>query len=59
MDKKNALLRIVGLHNRLVMEMTVDAEDFDGTDQERDFVTAASRWPNAMALWMVSCERYK
>lgn len=59
MDKKKALLRIVGLHDRLTMEMMVEAEHFEGTDAERDYVAAASRWPNAMARWMVSGERYK
>ena len=59
MDKKKALLRIVGHHNRLVAEMMVQAEHFVGTDAERDYVAAASRWPNAMAKWMLSCERYK
>ena len=59
MDKRKALLRIVGLHNRLLTEMMVEAERFEGTDAERDYVAAASRWPNAMARWMVSCERYK
>lgn len=59
MDKKRALLRIVGLHNRLVTEMMAQVERFEGTDAERDYVSAASRWPNAMAQWMVSCERYK
>lgn len=58
-DKKMALLRIVGLHNRLVAEMMVEADRFEGTDAERDYVTAASRWPNAMAQWMLSCDRYK
>lgn len=59
MDKKKALLRIVGIHNRLVTETMVEAAHFEGTDAERDYVSAASRWPHAMALWMVSCERYK
>ena len=59
MDKRKALLRIVGLHNQLVTEMLVQVERFEGTDAERDYVTAASRWSNAMALWMLSCERYK
>ena len=59
MEKKKALLRIVGHHNRLVTEMMTEADGFEGTGPEKDYVTAASRWPNAMALWMLSCERYK
>ena len=59
MDKKKALLQIVGHHNRLVTEMMVQVEGFEGTDSESGYVTAASRWPNAMAKWMLACERYK
>lgn len=59
MEKKEALLRIVGLHNRLVMEMMVEADRFEGTAAEKSYVAAASTWPNAMALWMMYCDRYK
>lgn len=59
MDKKKALLRIVGLHNRLVTQMMVEADRFEGTAAERDYVATASTWPNAMAQWMLSCDRYR
>lgn len=59
MEKKKALLRIVGLHNRLVAEMLLGTQGFEGSDSEKNYVAAASAWPNAMAQWMVSCERYK
>ncbi|KAM0796521.1 hypothetical protein BDR22DRAFT_522200 [Usnea florida] len=59
MEKKQALLRIVNLHNRLVAEMMLGAEGFGGSESEKNYVAVASSWPNAMAQWMVSCERYK
>ena len=59
MEKKKALLRIVGRHNRLMTEMTADADHFEGTDAEKGYVAVASAWPNAMAKWMLSCQRYK
>ena len=59
MEKKKALLRIVSLHNRLVAEMLLEAQGFEGSVSEKNYVAAASAWPNAMAQWMVSCERYK
>ncbi len=58
-DKKKALLQILTLHNRLVAEMLAEVEHFEGTENEYDFVSVASRWPHAMAKWMMSCERYK
>ena len=59
MEKREALLRIVGHHNRLVTEMTAEADGFEGTDEEREYVAAALAWPKAMAMWMLSCQRYK
>ena len=58
-EKKKALLRVVGLHNGLVAEMMSEAEGFGGDEAERKYVAAASAWPNAMARWMVGCERYR
>ena len=59
MDKQTALLRIVGHHNKLVTAMMAEANRFTGTEAEKAYVDAASRWPNAMAKWMLSCQRYK
>ena len=59
MDKKKALARVVGHHNRLVTEMMAEVDRFEGTDAEKQYVAAASKWPNAMAKWMLSCQRYK
>ena len=59
MDKKKALVRIVGHHNRLVTEMMAEVDRFEGTDAGRGYVTAACGWPTAMAKWMLSCQRYK
>lgn len=60
MDKKKALLRIVGHHNRLVTEMVGQVGRFEGSNGAvRDYVVVAVGWPDAMAKWMMSCERYK
>lgn len=59
MDKKKALVTVVGHHNRLVTDMMAEVDRFDGTDAEKGYVSAASRWPDAMARWMLSCQRYK
>lgn len=60
MDKKKALLHIVGHHNRLVTEMMGQVERFrDSNGPERGYVAAAGGWPDAMTKWMMSCERYK
>ena len=59
MDKKKALVRVAGHHNRLVTEMMAEADRFEGTEAENGYVAAASGWPNAMAMWMLSCQRYK
>ena len=59
MEKKKALVRVVGHHNRLVAEMMAEVDRFEGTDAEKGYVAAASGWPNAMAKWMLSCQRYK
>ena len=59
MEKKKALLRIVNFHNRLVAEMMLGADGLGGSESEKNYVAVASSWPNAMAQWMVSCERYK
>ena len=60
MEKRKALLRIVSHHNRLVTETIGQVERFEGSNAgERDYVVAAAGWPDAMAKWMQSCERYK
>ena len=59
MDKKKALGQIVRHHNRLVADMMAEVDRFEGTEEERAYVAAASGWPNAMAMWMMSCQRYK
>ena len=59
MDKKKALLRVVRHHNRLATKMMAEVDRFDGTAGEKTYVAAASGWPNAMAQWMRSCQRYK
>lgn len=59
MNGKKALLRLVNHHNQLVTEMIREAEELDGADAAKDYVSAAATWPHAMAVWMISCERYK
>ena len=59
MDKQTALLRIVGHHNTLVTEMMAEVNRFEGPEAEQRYVAVASRWLNAMAKWMLSCQRYK
>ena len=59
MDKKKALVRVVRHHNRLVTKMIAGADRFEGTAEEKRYLAAASGWPNAMAQWMRSCQRYK
>ena len=55
-----AYQRVVSLHNSLVDSMLCAAEEYkqSGSNAEQLYVDTAMAITNAMALWMLNCQRY-
>lgn len=58
---KNVYQKVMATHNILVGNMIHDVENAkrDLKEDERLYVSVAASWGNAMAEWMIGCERYK
>ena len=59
MDGKAALLRTANFHDRLVAHLMKKADQTKPAAAVLNYVAAASRWPDAMAQWMLTSPRYK